>query len=183
MVHKEDDWNMPKRKADWEIFKKKYIYKWRKYNIRGFFFLLPLIDHYIHLSQFKLIQWNKRYFLQEDGKKALLGILIWKHAVQVTIGNNCQSQFWNILIYSQQTGIQIGEKLFPTFKNIKEIASSLIVAIDIPQHKHRANISTEMKQLIEMIMITTTSLHAYFSVCRIDTYVLINEVINVCLKH
>lgn len=86
------------------------------------------------------------------GKKALPGILIPNHAIQVTIGNNCQSLFCNILIYSQQTDIRIGKKLFPTFKNIKEIASSLIFTIDYPQHKHRANISTERKQLSEVIL-------------------------------
>lgn len=73
-------------------------------------------------------------------------------AVQVTIDNNCQSQYWNILIYSQPTDIQIGEKLFPTFKNIKEIASRLIIAIDNPLHKQRANISSGVKQLSEMIL-------------------------------
>lgn len=61
-----------------------------------------------------------------------MGIQIPKPATQVTTGNNCQSLFCNILIYSLQTVIQIGKKLFPAFTNIKEIASSLIFTIDYP---------------------------------------------------
>lgn len=86
---------------------------------------------------------KQQLHVTKTGKKALPGILIPKHAIQITTGNNCQSPFCNILIYSRQTDIQIGKKLFPTFTNIKEITSSLVFTIDYPQHKHRANISTE----------------------------------------
>lgn len=67
----------------------------------------------------------------KTGKKALPGILIPKCAIQVTISNYCQFLFCNILIYLQQTDIQIGKKLFLTFKNIKEIASSWSVQLTV----------------------------------------------------
>lgn len=124
--------------------------------------------------------------VKKKKKKAMPGILISEHAIWVTIGSNCQSPFRNILIYSWQTDIQIGRKnYFLLLKSAKKLLPVWSLQLTNPSINTGQISALKGKRFQRwcLIVVATTSLLAYFAVCRIDTYVLMNKFIDLSFSN